>query len=90
MDRFGVRGGQIKLFIFKKILHVNQSRDDESQFETKQWLGSKSCRKHTAILLKKMGVCFLQLFDPSAPEASNHDLTARNYFMRMKDIFFGK
>jgi len=37
-----------------------------------------------------MGVCFLQLFDPSTPKASNRDPTARDYFMRMKNIFLGK
>ena len=31
---------------------------------------------------KKMGACFLQLFDPSTPKASNHDLKAHKYFMR--------
>merc|ERR1711954_97298 len=31
---------------------------------------------------KKIGVCFLQLFDPSTPKASNWDPTAREYFMR--------
>ena len=35
----------------------------------------------------KKGVCFLQLFDPSTPKASNGDLTARDYFMRIKNIF---
>ena len=30
---------------------------------------------------KKMGVCFLQLFDPSTPKASKHDPMAHNYFM---------
>merc|ERR1711954_334023 len=29
-----------------------------------------------------MGVCFLQLFDPCTPKASNHNQTAREYFMR--------
>jgi len=29
-----------------------------------------------------MGVCFLQLFDPSTPKASNRDPTAREYFTR--------
>ena len=27
-----------------------------------------------------MGVCFLQLFDPSTPKASNRDPTTREYF----------
>ena len=31
---------------------------------------------------KKIRVCFLQLFDPSTPKASNCDPTAREYFMR--------
>ena len=31
---------------------------------------------------KKMGVCFLQLFDPSIPKASNRDPTPRDYFTR--------
>ena len=29
-----------------------------------------------------MGVCFLQLFDPSTPKASNRDPTPRDYFTR--------
>ena len=29
-----------------------------------------------------MWVCFLQLFDPSTPKASNRDPTAREYFTR--------
>ena len=29
---------------------------------------------------KIMGVCFLQLFDPSTPKASNRDPTSRDYF----------
>ena len=31
---------------------------------------------------KKIRVCFLQLFDPSTPKASNCDPTARKYFTR--------
>ena len=31
---------------------------------------------------KKMWVCFLQLFDPSTPKASNRDPTTRAYFTR--------
>ena len=34
-----------------------------------------------------MGVCFLQLFDPSTPKASNRDPTSRDYLMSMKNIF---
>ena len=34
-------------------LRVKQSRDDESQFETKRWLGSKKCRKQTPIIFQK-------------------------------------
>ena len=29
-----------------------------------------------------MGVCFLQVFDPSTPKASNGDPVAQGYFMR--------
>ena len=31
---------------------------------------------------KKMGVCFLQLFDPSTPKASNRDPNFRDFFTR--------
>ena len=31
---------------------------------------------------KKIRVCFLQLFDPSTPKASNRDPTSRDYIMR--------
>ena len=32
-----------------------------------------------------MGVCFLHVFDPSTPKASNRDPTVRDYFMGMKN-----
>ena len=34
------------------------------------------------VFKKKMWVCFLQLFDPSTPKASNCNPTAREYFTR--------
>ena len=51
-----------KKIIFLKILRVNYSRDDESRFETKRWLGSKSCRKQTPIFFKKNGGLFSSTF----------------------------
>ena len=38
--------------------------------------------KRPSYFSKKMGVCFLQLFDPSTPKASNCNPTAREYFTR--------
>ena len=66
-----------------KILCVKYSRAIESQFEALGVLKSKSWRKQTPIFFeKKIRVCFLQLFDPSTPKASNRDPTAREYFTR--------
>ena len=39
--------------------------------------------------LEKMGVCSLQLFDPSTPKASNPDPMVHDYFMCMKNTFLG-
>ena len=40
----------------------------------------KKLKKTDPYLRKKMGVYFLQLFDPSTPKASNRDPNSRNYF----------
>ena len=55
---------------------MKYSRAVGLEFEALGVLRSKSCRK-------KMGVCFLQLFDLSTPKASNCDPTTRDFFMRI-------
>merc|ERR1712081_39982 len=42
----------------------------------------KKMKKTDPHFVKKIGVCFLQLFDWSTPKASNRDPTAREYFTR--------
>ena len=59
---------------------VNYLRPAGSQFKTLCVLCSKNWRKQTLIFKKIMGVCFLQLFDPSTPRASNCNLAACEYF----------
>ena len=58
------------------------------KFEALGVLGSKSYRKQTPIFFKKMGVCFLQPFDPSTPKAYNCNPTAHDYFLHMKVYFW--
>ena len=52
----------------------------QMQFQALEVLRSKSRRKQTP-LLKKIGVCFLQLFYPDTLRASNCNPTAHNFFM---------
>ena len=43
-------------------------------------LDQKVKENRPTFFLKKMGVCFLHVFDPSTPKASNCDPTTRAYF----------
>ena len=65
-----------------KNIHIKYSRKDESQFDIKLCLRSKSWREQTPSIFEKFGVCFHQLFDPSTPKASKRDPTAHEYFTR--------
>ena len=44
--------------MFLKILSINELRDDESQLETKPWVGSKNCWKLPPIFFKWGSVFF--------------------------------
>ena len=57
----------------------------KARFGLKFWFEIKVClllkrQKNDPIFWKKMGACFLQLFDSSTPKASNCDPMARKYF----------
>ena len=47
-----------------------------------EYLDQKVVENRPSFFLKKMGVCSLQLFDPSTPKASNCDPNSRDYFTR--------
>ena len=46
--------------------------------------------EHRTTFLQKIGVSFLDLFDPNPPKASIFYPTARHYLMHMKNIVLGK
>ena len=89
LDRFGDQGWPNNFFYFfvnfthKSVL----PRQIAIWTITVAWI-QKMLKTDPHSFEKKMGICFLQLFYPITPKASNCDLTACNYFMRMKDIFF--
>ena len=65
-----------------KKIRVKYARVIGSRFEALGVLESKIVETDPHFFLKKIRVCFLQLFDPSTPKASNRDPNSRNYFMR--------
>ena len=58
------------------------------QIEALEVLTSKSCGKQTLILWIEIGACFLQLFYPSTPKASNCDANFRDFVTRNIFIIF--